>query len=173
MRSLLLIAFASLLLSSCGSSDDVSDLRAFMAEVKAKPGGRIEPIPTFNPYKPFDYGATSMRGPFDEPVETIFELGEIKPVGTVAPDPNRPKEFLEQFNIESLEMVGTLEQYDQLWALLNDGQGNVHYVKEGNYIGKNDGLIIATSSTYIQVTEIVSSGSGWVERPRTLELREE
>lgn len=172
MRSLIFVAISSLFLVSCGSSDEADDLLTFMAQVKAKPGGRIEPIPTFNPYKPFDYNATSLRGPFDEPVAETFAVINI-PVGTVAPDPDRPKEFLEQFNIESLQMVGTLEQHGQLWALLDDGQGNVHYVKEGNYVGKNHGLIVTAKETHVQVREIVSSGSGWVERPRTLELREE
>lgn len=162
---------ALMLLQACGSQSK-DDLVAFMAEVKAKPGGRIEPIPTFNPYKPFDYSSTSMRGPFDEPVAGIDFFANVKPVGTVAPDPNRPKEFLEQFSIESLNMVGTLEQDGTLFALLDDGKGNVHYVKKGNYIGKNDGLIVVATDTYIQVSEIVPSGSGWIERARTIELLE-
>ena len=166
--SLVLMLFA---LTGCGS-DSYDDLKAFMAEVKARPAGRIEPIPTFNPYKPFDYSATLLRAPFDKPVAAIDAL-VLKTKSAVAPNPDRPKEFLEQFNIESLQMVGTLSQDGQLWALLDDGVGNVHYVKDGNFIGKNHGKIVKTEENYIQVIEIISSGSdSWVERPRTLELRE-
>ena len=46
------------------SSHDHSDLTVFMADVKAKPAGQIEPIPTFTPYEPFDYSVTQMRSPF-------------------------------------------------------------------------------------------------------------
>lgn len=161
-----------LLLSACGDKG-YEDLLVYMAEKKAKPAGRIEPIPTFSPYKPFDYSATMLRAPFDRPV-AAENLVELVPQSSVAPDPDRPKEFLEQFNIESLQMVGTIEQDGQLWALIDDGQGNVHYVKEGNYIGRNHGEIVTATAGHIQVVEIVPAGGagGWVERPRTLELRE-
>jgi len=172
MKPIYFLLFSVLMLSACGDGSH-DDLTAFMAEGKIKPQGRIAPIPTFTTYKPFDYGATQLRGPFDRPV-VARNLLELLPVSNVAPDPNRAKEYLEQFNIESLSMVGTIEQYDQLWALLDDNQGNVHYVKNGNYIGKNHGKIVVTEPNYIQVIEIISSGTGsWVDRPRTIELREE
>lgn len=162
----------TLVLSACGDSG-YEDLTAFMAEKKARPAGQIEPIPTFTPYRPFDYEATLLRAPFDRPV-AAKDLIELLPASKVAPDANRPKEFLENFNIESLRMVGTIERKGQLWALINDNQGNIHYVKEGNYLGRNHGKIMATTPTLVQVVEIVTAGSsgGWVERPRTLELRE-
>ena len=58
----------SLLLFGC-SGDDMRDLDAFMAEKRARPGGVIEPIPTFKAYEAFAYAATTMRSPFDRPVE--------------------------------------------------------------------------------------------------------
>lgn len=166
------ILFTVFFLTAC-SSDSFEDLTAFMAQVKAAPGGRIEPIPTFAPYEPFDYGAISLRAPFDMPV--LVKPDEIASSANVeAPSTTRAKELLEQFNIESLRMVGSLEKDGQLWALLDDGQGNVHYVKNGNYLGKNHGKIVATTTTYIQLVEIISNGAnGWVERPRVLELREQ
>lgn len=168
----LYVLLTSLVISACSDSG-YQDLTAFMAEKKARPAGQIEPIPTFTPYRPFDYEATLLRAPFDRPV-AAKDLIELLPVSNVAPDANRPKEFLENFNVESLRMVGTIERKGQLWALVSDGQGNVHYVKEGNYLGRNHGKIMATTPTRIQIVEIVTAGSsgGWVERPRTLELRE-
>lgn len=158
-------------LAGC-SSDNFDDLVAFMAQVKAAPGGRIEPVPTFAPYKPFDYSAISLRAPFDMPV--LVKIDDIAASAEVdAPSTTRAKELLEQFSIESLRMVGTFEKDSELWALLDDGEGNVHPVKNGNYIGKNYGKIVATATTYIQVVEVISNGAnGWVERPRVLELKE-
>lgn len=170
LKKITIIIVCSLALVGCGSGE-FDDLIAFMAEVKAKPAGRIDPVPTFNPYKPFDYSATMLRGPFDRPV-VAKNLLDLLPASNVSPDENRPKEYLEQFNVEALTMVGTLEQDGELWALLRDRESNVHYVNNGNYIGKNHGRIVSTTTTYIQVVEIVANGGGWVERPRTLELRE-
>ncbi len=165
------LLFCVFFLASCGS-DNFDDLHAFMAEVKATPGGRIEPVPTFAPYKPFDYSATSFRAPFDRPV--VVKAEDIAASATVdPPSTTRPKELLEQVSIESLRMVGTFEKDSQLWALLRDGQRNIYPVKNGNYIGRNHGKIVATSTTYIQVVEVISNGAnGWVERPRVLELKE-
>ena len=47
---------ASLFLAVClgGCADrGFDDLDAFMADKRARPGGVIEPIPTFKPYEPF------------------------------------------------------------------------------------------------------------------------
>mgnify|MGYP000716481883 CR=1 FL=1 len=165
-------AILAVALTAC-SDTSKDDLIAYMTEVKARPAKPIEPIPTFTPYKPFDYGVTQYRGPFDKPV-IAKSLAELLPASSVEPDPDRPKEFLEQFNIESLDMVGTIEKDNELWALLEDNEGNVYYVKKGNYLGKNHGKIVVSEPTYIQVVEIVNNGSdGWVERPRTIELEEE
>ena len=158
------------LLAACGTSG-FDDLEVFMAEAKARPANRIDPAPTFNPYKPFEYSATMLRGPFDPPI-TIVNITPTAPNFDVKPDDERPREFLEQFNIESLQMVGTLEKKNQLWALLQDSDSNVHYVKNDNYIGKNHGRIIQTAATHIQVLEVIAVGGGWVERPRTIELQE-
>lgn len=169
-RFLLLLPLLATL-GGCGGSD-FEDLKAFMAQAKARPKGHIEPIPTFTPYKAFSYSATAMRSPFDKPV-AVKEITRLGTAVAVKPDLNRPKEFLERFNLESLVMVGTLEQLGQLWILVDDGEGGVHRVRKGNYIGRNHGRILEATDTYLSVIEIVSNGGdGWVERPRTLKLRD-
>lgn len=165
-------ALAFLALTAC-TSNDYSDLNAFMAEVKTRPAGQIEPIPTFTPYEPFDYSVTQMRSPFDRPV-TIENLVQLLPASSIEPDPNRVKEYLEQYSLESLTMVGTIEQKGQKWALIDDNTGNVHFVKEGNYLGQDHGVIRVVEENHVQVMEIITNGvNGWVERPRTLELLEQ
>jgi len=91
----------------------------------------------------------------------------------VKPDLNREKEYLEEFNIAGLSMVGTLERSGVLWALVDDGDGGIHRVAQGNYLGKNHGVIVAASSRQIEVVEIVPDGvGGWVERPQVLQIVE-
>jgi len=169
-RTLILIAISSLLLSACGSKD-FSDLDAFMASKRDRPGGVIAPIPTFKAYEAFSYSATTLRSPFDRPVE-VREIAQLQAISAVKPDENRPKEFLEQFTFDSLRMVGTLERDGVSWTLISDPEGGVHRVTLGNYLGRHHGKIVEMTDTYVGVVEIVSDGNkdGWVERPRTIKL---
>jgi type IV pilus assembly protein PilP len=49
----------------------------------------------------------------------------------------------------------------------------VHRLKVGDYLGRNDGRIVAISATQVDVVEIVPDGQGaWLERPRTITLKE-
>jgi type IV pilus assembly protein PilP len=170
-RSLLIVeVFCILALAGCGQSSQ-QDLIDFMEETKRRPKGQIEPLPTFSPYQPFTYSAMTLRSPFEKPIPV--DESAAKGGRAVAPDLNREKEFLEGFNITSLKMVGTISKGGQLWALIDDGANSVVPATVGNYLGMNHGKIIATSSSQIEVMEIVGDGSnGWVERPRIIKLEE-
>ena len=167
-RSLILVS--SLLLGACGGSD-VSDLERFVSEKKARPGGLIEPIPTFRAYEAFAYSAQGMRSPFDRPVEVV-QLAALRLRAAVAPDRLRAREFLEQFPVESLILVGRIKRQGVEWALLRDPSGGIHRVREGNYVGLDHGKVVDVGDNYLAIMEIVTDGTadGWVERPRTLEL---
>jgi type IV pilus assembly protein PilP len=162
------LCVAIVVLSACSSSSDQQDLKDFMAEAKRRPQGQIDPLPPFQVYQPFSYSAMTLRSPFERP--TPVEK-ETKGGRTVEPDLTREKEYLENFNIVSLNMVGTLTKAGKLWALVDDGQGKVTPVTVGNYMGKNFGKIISTEKLQLEVMEIVADGSnGWVERPRIIKL---
>lgn len=166
------ISFAVLLLSACGGSGQHQDLHDYIEETKRRPSGQIDPLPPFVPYKSFSYGAMTLRSPFDPPVEdqqqVFLSNGE-----NIKPDLNREKEYLEGFNFAVLGMVGTLAQNATTWALINDGEGGIHRVAEGNYMGKNHGRIVKVSARQLDVIEIVPDGAGgWVERPKVLQIVE-
>lgn len=168
-RSLLVVGLLSLV--GCGSSGDFDDLRSYMDEVRAKPKGAIEPLPTFQPYESFTYRAASLRSPFQPPVK-IDIVARQKGSAEIKPDESRVKQFLEGFNIETFEMVGTLRNDRELFALVN-GAGGVHRVKVGDYLGRNHGKIILIDESKVDVMEIVPDGEGgWLERPRSLTLKE-
>ena len=84
----------------------------------------------------------------------------------------RAQEFLEQFDLGSLALVGRLERQGTEWALLRDPSGGIHRVREGNYVGLDHGKVVDVGEGYVAIMEIVTDGTteGWVERPRTLEL---
>ena len=169
-RNLLFAALSALALSACSGSD-FSDLDAFMEEKRSRPGGIIAPIPTFKAYEAFSYSATTLRSPFDQPIE-VREIAQLQAVSAIKPDQARAKEFLEQFTFDSLAMVGSLERSSTEWSLVKDPEGGVHRVTLGNFLGRNHGKIVDMTDTYLAVIEIVSDGSddGWVERPRTIKL---
>lgn len=170
MSGLCLVLF-SLMLAGCGGDGDYADLKAFMADAKAKPRGNIEPIPRFAPYQAFAYEAASLRSPF-QPLIKADLVHREKGSKLLKPDVNRVKQFLEGFNIEQFEMVGTLGDDSGRFALIS-GAGGVHRVKVGDYLGRNDGKIVSISDSQVDVIEIVPDGEGgWLERPRSISLKE-
>ena len=157
--------------TGCGKGDDVSDLDAFMNEVRLRPPGKIEPAPTFRSYPTFTYSAANLRSPFSRQVRVDL-AGQKHGSRNVKPDPDRVKQYLEGFNIEQFEMVGTISNATGSFALLR-GAGGVHRLKVGDYLGRNDGRIVAISGSQVDVVEIVPDGQGaWLERPRTIPLKE-
>lgn len=169
-RGLLLLCWSGLFLSAC-SSEGFVDLDSFMDEKRARPNGTIAPLPTFKAYEAFAYSATNLRSPFDRPIE-VREITQLQAIAAIKPDENRSKEFLEQFTLDSLLMVGTLARDKNNWSLIKDPDGGVHRVNAGNYLGRHHGKIVGMTNTSVAIVEIVSDGTsnGWVERPRTIKL---
>ncbi|WP_137804121.1 pilus assembly protein PilP [Pseudomonas sp. G(2018)] len=162
---------ALVVLAGCGGSDDFSDLDAYMNEMRLQAPGKIEPTPTFRSYPAFTYNAANLRSPFS-PQLRIDQAGQRHGSRNVKPDPNRVRQYLEGFNIEQFEMVGTIANTTGSFALLR-GAGGVHRLKVGDYLGRNDGRIVAISASQVDVVEIVPDGEGaWLERPRTIPLKE-
>mgnify|MGYP001824666357 CR=1 FL=1 len=133
----------------------MDDLMSYVDDVKARPGGRIEPLPQIKPYQTFTYEAGTRRSPF------VQEVGVSQ--GQRAgprPDQNRPKEYLEGFPLDTLNMVGTLEREGRTFGLLQTQDGLVHRVLPGNYVGQNDGRVVSVSEAGIEVEELVPDGIG-------------
>lgn len=161
---------AMTLIAACGSGS-FPDLDQYMASVKARPAGHIEPIPAFTAYKTFTYSAAGLRNPFQQPVD-VKDITRIQKLVKVKPDTTRPKEYLEQFSIDSLNMVGTVQMDGTLWGLIQDAEGSVHRVKVGNYLGKNYGRVVELTENDMLVIEIVSNAPDeWVERPHKMQLK--
>ncbi len=157
-------------LAGCDGGDDFSDLDAYLNEIRLRAPGKIEPTPTFRSYPTFTYNAANLRSPFSRQVKV--DLAHQQGARNVKPDPSRVKQYLEGFNIEQFEMVGTISNAAGSFALLR-GAGGVHRLKVGDYLGRNDGRIVAISGSQVDVVEIVPDGEGaWLERPRTLPLKE-
>ena len=173
MRSLVTLMASLLLLTACSGGNQFDDLDAKMADSSSRPQSPLEPLPTYPAAERFSYSALAMRSPFEPPVVLS---GQDRGFGNAAsePDQMRQKEPLELVNYSALSMVGTLSRDKQIWALINDGDGRVYRVTQGNYLGRNFGEITAIDNIELEVLETVPDGKGgWINRPRTLAMNEE
>ncbi len=153
-------------LTACGA--DMDDLDTYINEIKAKPGGRIEPLPEITPYESFTYIADvdGVRSPFrpDTPQAASSTSG-------IMIDTSRVKEHLETFPLDTLRMVGTLNMNETAYGLVQTSDGLIHRVIPGNYMGQNDGRITEISDSEIKLVEIISDGiGGYVERDAAVGL---
>jgi type IV pilus assembly protein PilP len=159
------------MLTGCGGQD-LSDLQSYVAEVKSRPKGPIEPLPEFKTVEPFVFNADAVRSPF-EPVAEEITTEQTATTGGIHPDFDRPKEELEAYALDSLRMVGTVLQADTLWGLVRANDGTIHRVRANNYMGKNFGKIVRIAEDKIELIEIIQdSTNAWRERPATLALAE-
>lgn len=168
-----LVIFSLVLLTACSSGSDTDDLQVFVSETLNTQRGRIKPLPEFQPYSAYVYGASALRSPFESPA--VFEEMASAMANTVdAPDETRRKEALENFSLGELSLVGTLTKSDSdsLKALVKTTSGSVHTVEVGDYMGKNHGKIINVSESKIDLIEVVPNGSGgWISRPHSMGLQ--
>ena len=171
IKSLLTLSLL-MLLSGCIGSDN-QDLRDWVVEVKNRPATPIEALPEIRPYEAFIYSAGHLRSPFETSrPEAIGELGSLEQCSTqVRPDPNRVREELEDYALQSLKMVGSMMQSGESWALIRQDSGSIHRVQVGNHLGLNHGQITSISENNLQLMEIVPNGQGcWEARPMQLEV---
>lgn len=151
-----------------GCSPGRADLESYVAEVKARPGPPLEPLPVMQQFETFEYKAYELRDPFSLPKQTEDFTSQGP-----RPDPDRRKEYLESFPLDGLDMVGSLGAGADLVALVVDPENVVHRISVGNYMGQNEGRVTAISDTQIDLTELVADGAGgWLERQATLALDE-
>lgn len=163
-------ALIPLILVGC-IGEEMSDLRGQIEEIKQSTrGAELEPVPKLEPYIPYAYSAYSLRNPFEQ-APFLIEQPTVADSG-IRPNLDRAKELLEDFTLDSLKMVGTID-IEGFWGLIQAPDGVVHRVGIGNYMGTNHGHIIAVSDLRIDLIEIVSDGvGGWQEREAYLPLRD-
>ena len=168
----LFITLSSLLLiASCGKNQ--TDLENFINQTKLNGSAKVKELPKYVAYKKFVYESDGIRDPFvpEQDAPVVIQQEEASK-DEFAPNTNRKKEPLEQFPLDTLEMVGTLQQKYK-WALIRTTEGDIYRVKVGNYLGKNYGEIVELNDTKIIIKEVIKDGLGdWVERLATISMGE-
>src|SRR2546426_794992 len=152
--------------------EEQGPLKQELAELTKDLRGRVEPLPQVRPYEPVPYTAEGQIDPFRPERIDVAAAGSRASVSKLAPDPNRPKEPLESFPLESIQMLGTITRNKEVFALVKAGP-NLYRVQKGNYMGQNFGVVTAIDEGAINLKELVQdSGGGWVERTSALPLGE-
>jgi type IV pilus assembly protein PilP len=169
MRRHLLIALAVLVMAGCTRSitstpGDAPNLEDWVANVRARPAPPLEPLPVMQQFETFEYAAQGLRDPFSAAWSTTD-------AGGLRPDPNRRKETLEQYPLDSLKMVGTIGSGSGLVALVMAPDKVTYRVSPGDYMGQSDGRVTAVHADRVELVELVPDGAGgWLERPAAVTL---
>jgi type IV pilus assembly protein PilP len=163
-------------------SRDISDLEQFTQDMRARPGGKLEALPEIKPYEAYAYqsAAANLRSPFQ-----LFYQKKQEELDAETQDSglteemedeirNRNREELENYELDSIRMVGTMQDGNSNWGIVMDPDGAIHRVKVGNYIGRNIGKILNVFEDKIELREIVKNIQGqWEERQAAIALVEE
>lgn len=160
----LLLGAAILSLAACTRGS--RDLEAWVAEVKSQPAPPLDPLPVMKQFETFEYAAQNLRDPFSQP--TADQDG-----GGLRPDPDRRKEVLEAFPLDSLDMVGTIGSGGGIIGLVMGPDKVTYRVRPGNYMGLSDGRVTAVFDDRVEMVELVPDGAGgWLERQAKIALED-
>lgn len=161
--SILLCCILSLLIGC--SHPKMDRLNRYILAIKARPGGKIEPIPKFDTIPSFSYPESlNKRNPF-RPVVSSHVKNQY------APDSRRSKEILEGYPLDSLKFVGTLKENDLIWALIKTPNGQIFRAQVGSYLGQNYGRIMRITADKIIIEERIQNDGQWEKRMTTFQLK--
>ncbi|CAN7469768.1 pilus assembly protein PilP [Pseudoxanthomonas sp. LjRoot143] len=146
---------------------DAPNLEKWVEDVRARPAPPLEPLPVMQQFETFEYAAQTLRDPFSNAWSNAD-------TGGLRPDPNRRKETLEQYPLDSLDMVGTIGKGAGLVALVMGPDKVTYRVRPGNYLGQSDGRVTSVREDGVELVELVPDGAGgWLERPASLSLEDQ
>lgn len=149
------------------SPGDAPNLEKWVIDVQARPAPALEPLPVMQQFETFEYAAQSLRDPFSDAWSNADS-------GGLRPDPNRRKETLEQYPLDSLDMAGTIGKGAGLVALVMAPDKVTYRVRPGAYMGQSDGRITSVHEDRIELVELVPDGAGgWLERPASIALEDQ
>jgi type IV pilus assembly protein PilP len=161
------IILAGIMVAAC--SNDQDGINSWMEQQAAGMKRGIEPLPELQTFPVVDYEMASAMDPFN-----LAKLEpEKRPSGGNGPDPNRRREPLEAYPLESLKMVGYMVKERGAHAIVKADK-NLYQVHVGNYVGQNFGVITNIRETEVTLKELVEDLNGdWTERTSALQLQEQ
>ena len=164
-------------LSGCGVSSN-EELRIWLEKERKLLGASTT---SFAPPRTFEPEAYALAGQGDPFASARLNGVDVPSPGTsdIARKPsayalefNAPKQELENFPLESLQVKGTLSQEGVRVALIMAGD-RLHQVRKGDYLGMRKGKVMDISTTAIVLRELEQDASGqWRPKNTVLPLKE-
>jgi type IV pilus assembly protein PilP len=118
-------------------------------------GAPVKPPPAVKPYETVVYASGERLAVYLEP---------------------RPNEYLEQFPLDTLKLVGTMDDTNgKIYGLVRAPDGRVYRVAAGDHLGQRDGKITEITRSKISLIELAGEPGAMVpgnnpERPAALTL---
>lgn len=150
--------------------------RIDLSSVRPSDAARLDlGMPSALVVEPVRYLAGASRDPFTWPrpiVKTARETHELSLPQRPPAHSRRPRQPLEQFSLDQLQMVGRLDGGSRRWALVSAPDGHVHVVEPGDYLGRDRGRVEAIAQDEILLIERIADGAGnWRNRETRLGLQ--
>lgn len=159
-------------LQGCGDGG-VQEVKQWMDEVRSQTPVKVQKISPPKTFTPFTYGGKDQPDPYSPAkLDVALARADVKSSSPIKPDLERRREVLENFPLDTVKMVGTMQKPGLSYALLQVDKA-VYQIKVGNYVGQNFGIVTRITETEVELKEVVRDAAGeWTERKAKLELQE-
>ncbi len=153
---ILLICSSMILLTACSNEKNTLDLKLYVANLNKASPPVLPPLPPFYTYEPYIYSIESDRSPF----QIIPDTGEL-----AIPD-------LQQFELSTIKMVGSVDFENQKWGLVKLPNGIIDRIGIGQILGTDYGKVTDISDDRIVVVEITTIAGRTLTKEIELPLSE-
>ena len=153
------VLLASTMLGAC--SADLDEVQGWMDQTRANTPRRVGKLDEPKNFVPFRYEARLDYDPFSDSKLAVAMA-------------NRRREVLENFPLDTVRLVGHLQNKTNGNVALLSVDNVVYQARVGNYVGQNYGRIVKITETEMGIKELVRDATGdWVEQDTTLALEDE
>jgi len=168
----LVLTIAVLGVAACGS-DGLDDLREYVKKEHADRKPRVEPLPEIKIPPTFTYSVQDKADPFASgnlsPKSAQNKAKKSLPLYLAT----RRKGPLEAYPLDALKMVGTLQRKKEVWVVIQAPDGSMHRAKQGDFLGKNYGMITQITDDKVSLMEKIQNAVGdWVDRQAAISITE-
>lgn len=154
----------TLMLAACSEQANIEAIEAKLAELRNRPQGQIEALPSFPKTVTAKYTQLQERSPF-LPVSTAVKKSDFS-----GPDLNRPISPLEKWDLTQLSYRGSMQRGKSIRALIITPDQQLISVTKGDRMGRNHGIITHLNAQSLTLLELIPSGSEWQEREQIINI---
>ncbi|WEM42490.1 pilus assembly protein PilP [Photobacterium sp. DA100] len=158
-----------LALMGCQANDDSVEL--FINQAYQQAVARVEPLDEQPVFVAQVFTMSSERSPFQLPHQEPGIPGWEEGKACWQPRQRERSSPLESFSLDQLSMRGVIGGGGKEWALIHTPDGALVRVREGSYVGRNHGRVMAVTANKVAIEQIMPDGDGcWLKIPAILKL---